>query len=187
MALDAHGSKVEHGLIVSTATHDPNAHASRHSPLRGVALGLAVVVGLSFFTCAGFVVYGGAVGPEIHVYPGNLVPKRFITIMRDVGALEDGEQIDFFYSDSFSDIRDGFYFVSDRRVVIYAQDAGDTPLTSVAFDQIAQAHLLRDTSFIDDSEIVLELHDGRVLPFPASSERDRDVLFHQAIERRIDE
>jgi hypothetical protein len=115
------------------------------------------------------------------------VPKRFITIMRDVGALEDGERIDFFYSDNFSDIRDGFYFVSDRRVVIYAQDAGDTPLTSVAFDQIAQADLVRDTSFIDDSEIILELHDGRVLLFPVSSERDRDIFFHQAIERRIDE
>jgi hypothetical protein len=173
--------------MVPGATHDPNQHAPSRgsSPLRWLVLSLAIVVGMSFFTCAGFVVYLGAVGPETSVYPGNLVPKRFITTMRDVGALEDGEQIDFFYSDGFTDIRNGFYFVSDRKVAIYAEEAGETPLTAVSFDQIVDAHLVRDTSFIDDSEIVLELDDGRVLPFPVSSERDRDILFHEAIVRRL--
>jgi hypothetical protein len=177
----------EDGFMVPGATRDPNLHASSSSPLRWLVMSLAVVVGMSVFTCAGLVVYVGAVGPETSVYPGNLVPKRFLTSMRDVGALEEGEQIDFFYSDGFTDIRNGFYFVSDRKVVIYAEDAGDTPLTVVTFDEILDAHLVRDTSFLEDSEIVLELDDGRVLPFPVSSERDRDILFHEAIVRRLDD
>ena len=38
--------------------------------------------------------------------------------MRDVGALAPSESTDHFYSDSLVDIRDGFYYFSDRRVVV---------------------------------------------------------------------
>jgi hypothetical protein len=164
-----------------------HGHASptKVSPLRRVVLGLVAIVGLSLFAGGGFCVYAGAVGPEATAYPGNLVPKRFITVMQEVGALEEGEQIDFFYSDGLTDIRDGFYFVSDRKVVLYGEEFGLTPLTAVPFQEIADARLIRDTSFLEDSEIVLALHDGRMLLFPVSSDRDRDILFHEAIVRRL--
>ena len=144
--------------------------------------GCVVLVVLPCFGCIGWIAYVGTVGPDIGVYTGHEVPDRFKNIATDVGALEPGEDIRFFYSDAITDIRNGFYFVSDRRIVIYSEyDTGD-PLTVVEFDDIEDASLARDTSFTFDSEIYIELKDGTPISFPVSSEADGDVQFFDAIE-----
>ncbi|MEX0655564.1 MAG: hypothetical protein WD534_14755 [Phycisphaeraceae bacterium] len=144
-------------------------------------VGIGAVVFLPCLTCVGWIAYVGAVGPETSVYVGNQTPNRFIDIMHDVGALEADEQLQYFYSDAVTDIRNGFYFVSDRHVVIYMEDAGGDPLTIIPFSEIADVTLSRDESFLIDSQIDLERTDGRWFSFPVSSEHDRDVRFHEAI------
>jgi hypothetical protein len=148
--------------------------------------GCATVVILGCGGLVAAVAYLGTYGPDTSVYTGNRIPARFLRTMEDVGALESGETILYFYSDAMTDIRNGFYFVSDRKVAIYSQTTGGTPLTAVPFDQIAEAELYRDESFLDDSEITLQLHDGQVLSFPVSSEFDRDQQFFDAIQERIE-
>jgi len=133
----------------------------------------------------GFIVYLGTVGPDTAVYRGTQIPNRFAKIMRDDGALEDGESIAFFYSDAMTDIHDGYYFVSDRKVVIYRQDSLP-PLLKIAFDEIASARLVRDISFLNDSFITLELNNGEIVLFPVSSERDRDQLFFDEIQKHLE-
>ena len=83
-----------------------------------------------------------------------------------------------------TDISAGFYFVSDRKVVIYSQATGDSPLTAIPFDDIIEVKLYRNESFFEDSEIMLYLEDGQVLSFPVSSEYERDQLFFDAIHDR---
>jgi Bacterial PH domain len=145
-------------------------------------IGVVVLVIMPCFGCIGWVAYIGAVGPETSVYTGNEVPQRFIDTATDVGALEPGEDIRFFYSDAVTDIRNGFYFVSDKRVVIYNDYDSADPLTIVEFDEIEDVSLSRDTSFVFDSEIYIELDDGTPISFPVSSEKDGDVRFLEAIE-----
>ena len=138
--------------------------------------------------CGGFlawVVYLGVYGPETSVYAGNQVPNRFITVMKDVGALEDDETILYFYSDAMTDIRNGFYFVSDKKVGIYTKAAGGSPLTVVHFDEIVDLDLYRNESFFEDSRITLELQDGRPISFPVSSETGGDQRFFDAIQARV--
>ena len=134
--------------------------------------------------CFAFLAYMGSVGPETSVYTGNQVPKRFINTMKSVKALDEEEEIRFFYSDGLTDIRDGFYFVSDKKVVSYQQNAA-TPLTIVQFGEISDLDLFRDESFFEDSMITLELDDGRVVSFPVSSEHDRDQKFFDAIKSSV--
>ena len=83
-----------------------------------------------------------------------------------------------------TDIRDGFYFISDRKVVIYSEGTGDSPLTAIPFDDIIDVALYRNKSFFEDSEITLHLEDGQVLSFPVSSEYHRDQQFFDAIHDR---
>ena len=130
-------------------------------------------------------VYVGVIGPETSVYVGNRVPERFLKTAREVGALEEGEQVRFFYSDAITDVRDGFYFVSDQKVVIYMEDGRETPLTAIPFDKIEQLDLFRDESFLNDSEITIETSDGDFFAFPVSSEFDRDEAFFKAIEDNV--
>lgn len=134
----------------------------------------------------GGLAYLGTYAPDTAVYTGNRIPADFLSTVKSVGALDDDEKILFFYSDAITDIRDGFYFVSDQKVVIYAQQKGDSALNKISFDQIADHDLYRDESFFEDSEITLRLKDGQVLSFPVSSEHDRDQKFFDAIVERVE-
>lgn len=134
--------------------------------------------------CFGVLTFIGANAPETSVYTGNRVPQKYIEIMEDVGDLQPGETILFFYSDALMDIKDGFYYVSDQKVVIYSEVL-NPPLNVIPFDQIVSVDLSRDTSFLVDSEIYLDLRDGTTFSFPVSSENDGDVKFSDAIEARV--
>jgi hypothetical protein len=140
---------------------------------------------LFVFVVVGLLTYVGTVGPETSVYSGNQLPTRFQETIEEVGALEEGEKIKYFYSDGFTDIRNGFYFVSDRNVVIYS-DQLDPALTVIPFAQIDSVHLSRDESFFLDSEITVMLEDGAVYNFPVSSEYDRDSVFFQEIKKHVE-
>jgi len=161
-------------------------------PRRGAGrLWLWLLLGAGAFAmlvCGGAlmaVVYVGVLGPETSVYTGNQVPKRYVDVMRDLGALDDGETILYFYSDALTDVRDGFYFVSDKKVAVYSQTVAGSPLTAIRFDQIVDLTLFRNESFFEDSEITLELKDGRPVSFPVSSEYDKDQEFFDAISQRV--
>ncbi len=174
-----------HGFSQSQPSFEP-----RHRSGRPLWFWLLVGTGLFvILSCGGilvWVMYIATVSPATSVYTGNQVPARFTNTMRRVGALDDDETILYFYSDAmFSDIRDGFYFVSDKKVVIYSESAGGAPLTVVQFDEIADVDLYRNESFFEDSEITLELKDGRPLSFPVSSELDRDQRFLDTIKSRV--
>ncbi len=163
----------------------PPRPAQQWRPLWWIAGGFAVVM---LICCGGIgvgVMYIGIAGPETSVYVGNQVPERFLSTAREVGALDDDEKVRFFYSDSLVNIREGFYFVSDRKVAIYIEDGRETPLISVAFDDIASANISRDESFFEDSQIMIETTDGELIAFPVSSEFDRDEAFFKAIEEKI--
>ena len=141
---------------------------------------IAVVV------CGGiisFFAYIAAVGPETSVYTSNRIPSRFLRTIESIGALDKDEKIQFFYSDALTDIRDGFYFVSNKKVVLYSQTT-DSPLTKISFKDIMDVDMIRDESFFEDSEITLYLHDGQVHSFPVSSEHDRDKQFLNAIKNQ---
>ena len=129
--------------------------------------------------------YIGAVGPETSVYTGNQIPKRYLDTMTQVGALEPGENILYFYSDAITDIRDGFYFVSDRKVAIYTAESGEEPLTTVKFDEIDGVDIARSDTFLEDSEVTLTLKGGDEVSFPLSKENDKDEKFVEAIKARM--
>ena len=128
----------------------------------------------------------GVYGPDTFVYTGNQVSARFIATKKDVRALDDGETISFFFSDGVTDIHSGFYFVSDKKVAIYAR-ATKPPLIVVRFDEIADLELDRNESFFEDSYVLLTLKDGMVVSFLVSSEVDRDRRFFDAINSRMPE
>lgn len=142
-------------------------------------------VGICCVLCCGgaiaFVAYVGVVAPETSVYTGSQIPAKFTTTAKDVGALEDGESIEFFYSDGILDIRDGFYFVSDRKVAVYSEDGRDPALQTIKFEDIDLLEFSKSTGTFEDSEIMMKLKDGQWITFPVSNEHGRDQLFFDAI------
>lgn len=148
---------------------------------------LIIGAGVLFLSCTGilaFVIHIGSVGPETKIYAGNEVPARFTDTMKQLQVLEPGEQIRYFYSDALKDIKQGFYFVSDRKVVVYIESAAK-PTTVVKFDQIADAEISPSDSTWVDGSITLTLKDGTIVGFPVSSEQGRDKLFFKAIQESM--
>ena len=101
-------------------------------PIKFIGLACAAVVSASVIAL--FVV--GSIAPDTAVYMGRQVPERFMTTIRSLGLLKEGEQIRYFYSDALFDINAGLYFVTDRNLVLYSSEWED-PEIIVPFDSIA--------------------------------------------------
>ena len=158
--------------------------AKSFSPLKWILAGAGI---LMLICCGGMfmgLAYIGAVSPETSVYLGNQVPRRYLSTAEELGALEPGEKVRFFYSDGLLDVTEGFYFVTDDKVAIYSSDGRDPALTIVPLLSVVNATLDRDESFFEDSVITLETDGGEFHAFPVSSELGRDQMFFDAIEKQ---
>ncbi|MCP4190911.1 MAG: hypothetical protein GY768_09820 [Planctomycetaceae bacterium] len=165
---------------------DPVANESRRLPWWKRLIFLVVGgLGIVLFVGCSWLIFVGVYGPETSVYRGSQVPKRFVRVITKVGALDEGETILFFYSDAMTNIRDGFYFVSDKKVAVYSNAILPDPLTTVDFDQIEDVTLDRYESVFRDSEINVYTREGWSIWFPVSSELDRDEDFFEAISMRV--
>jgi len=144
-----------------------------------------VCVSLLGVVCGGgmlFLMYVAVIGPATYVYPSGQTPQRFLTVAKEIGGLQTGENVEFFYSDGFTDVKEGFTYVSDQKVVVYDPE-GDPPLVSIDYGVIQDLELERAESSLLDSVIAIETEDSYIL-ISVSNEKDRDVDFFEAIRAR---
>jgi hypothetical protein len=177
-----YGQPYPHGAVPPGA---PGQKPKRRIPWWGWAL--IILSGLTVLSCGGclaLVAYIGAKGPDTKVYTANEVPAKFVDIARRLGLLDPGEQVKFFYSDALVDIEKGFYFATDKKVVVYIKSAA-TPATIVPYSKIDSVDLKSSDSWTDDGTITLKLRDSSVVAFPVSSEEGRDKHFADWIEKSM--
>ena len=129
------------------------------------------------------IVYVGIVTPPIEVLSGAQLPQRFASTIRDLGLLESDEQIIYFYSDAIIDITEGFYLLTDRKVVVYST-LYDEPAILVPFSDISKLDVEFDESFLTDSMIWITRENDSTVSFPVSSEKGGDKQFYEALEAR---
>lgn len=153
------------------------------TPLK-ILLSLAALVGFSLTIGAAILIYLFAKAPETYVYTGQQMSKSHLETVREMGLLNESEEIQFFYSDAFFDIRKGMYFVTGERLVLYSEEWAE-PTLAVPFEAIVDVEADYDPSFFIDSEITITLDDEVVWSFPVSSERGRDKDFYEYIETRM--
>ena len=145
-------------------------------------------IGISFVIVIGvllvILVVLGSIGPDTAVYTGRQMPKKYMETIRSLNLLNQDEQIRFFYSDALSDIKSGFYFVTDKNLVLYSSD-WEEPETIISFDQIASLEAHYDDSFFEDSTVFVTTYSGLEISFPVSSERELDKKFVGAIQEKL--
>lgn len=146
-------------------------------------LGFAILFSVVMMVFVGATVYMLIQSPDTFVYTGPQMKKAHVDIVRELGLLNDGEEIQYFYSDGFFDIKKGLYFVTGERLVLYSENWAE-PSLAVPFDRIVDAEVVYDESFFIDSMITITLDDGEEWSFPVSSERGRDKDFFEHIDSR---
>lgn len=119
----------------------------------------------------------GSISPEIEVIPGKQVNEEYIKFVYDEDILSENEEIQFWYSDAVLDFKEGFYFFTDKKVVVYSQQ-WQNPLISIPFSEITYIEFAQDPSFFEDSRITLTLIDDSIIFFPVSSDNSGDERFY---------
>jgi hypothetical protein len=119
-------------------------------------------------------------GPGTEVVPGRQLKAKYVEFALNEGLMDPSEQIQFWYSDAFSDFTDGFYFFTDKKVVVY-NNSWDEPALLMPFDSIQNISFRPDPSFLEDSQLFLELTDGTYVNFPVSSDKGGDLRFHKRL------
>lgn len=137
------------------------------------------VIGLVFVGLA----YVGTAGTETWVVTGRQMRKGHLETIRELGLLEQDEEIQFFYSDALIDIRAGMYFVTDRNLVLYCEE-WDDPQLVVPFSEVSATWLEADDSFFMDSYVGVVLEDDTEWAFPVSSEKGMDQRFYDYLEEK---
>ena len=171
---------------VSPDRVQPPAGGGKRMPWWGWLL---LVVLLLPVTCCGLSLFSlallGTVTPDDGVYSDQTLPARYLNIVKEVGALEEGEEIQFLYSDALVDLRKGFYFVSDRRVVSYIQDSSVAPLKSLPFEDIEEIEFDKSESSFDNSYLTIFTKDD-IVAIPLSNFSKGDERFVEAVRRGME-
>ena len=144
-----------------------------------------LLVGTILLTLTGTCFYWFAVTPEDRVMTGRQMPSEYTSRIRALDILHPDERIEFFYSDGWWNIEEGFYLLTDQRVVIYARDAED-PAILVPFDQIADIEAEFASDWASNTWITLTLTNATYVSFPASTEAGGDRLMYDALKKRWD-
>lgn len=140
----------------------------------------AIVVALVVVAVCGGLIWLGARAPETHAVSGSQMRRDHMSTINSLGLLDPGEQIRWFYSDATVDITDGMYFLTDRKVVIYASEL-QPPSIIVPLERIVQVRSNPGQSWMNDSTIWLELDDGSEVQFPVAIEQGGDKKFVDAL------
>ena len=142
----------------------------------GIAFG-SVILALTA-TC----IYIGVVGPDTKVLPGAQVPARFGAQIWKLNLLEPDEQIRYFYSDALVNIENGFYLLTDRRLIVYSRTF-DEPAILVPFSEIREVEAFFSDSWLEDSLITVTLADDTTVSFPASCEGGGDRRMYDTLRK----
>jgi len=141
--------------------------------ISGIMVGISVLV---FFIMAGM-------GPETFVVAGKQLPSRYLNTLRNLELLDKDERVAFFYSDALMNIKDGLYFVSDKKIAAYSKD-WEPPAITADFDSIIELSFQQYDSFWDDSVIWIRTKDQTEFSILVSSEQGGDQRFHKHLLRK---
>jgi hypothetical protein len=123
-----------------------------------------------------------SIGPDTSVYPGHRIPKKYISTIRSLNLLQEDEDIRYFYSDAFVDIKKGLYFVTDQHLVLYSS-VWQTPKIIIHLDSITTIETIYGDESWDDTMVHISISSGENFSFPVSSEGGFDEMFVDAMKQ----
>ncbi|MGB0583349.1 MAG: HEAT repeat domain-containing protein, partial [Limisphaerales bacterium] len=138
---------------------------------------------LESFDIVMFLNYLGTFGNETHVVSGDQVKSNQLRIIKKLGLLEEGETIQWFYTDGVFSIREGMYFLTEERLVMYSTEY-EPHNYATKLEDIVKVELDKNESFFIDGYIEVAMVDGEAWSIPISSERGGDEKFFQYIKER---
>ncbi len=124
----------------------------------------------------------GSFGPSTRVLYGSELPDRYRAGLVELGHVERGEQVLFFYSAGFFSIEEDGNLLTDRRVISYeTRDAG-LWRESVPYDGIREVEVVWSESALEETVVTVSTVDERVFSLVLSAEDGRDREFVEKLD-----
>ncbi len=150
----------------------------KKGPLFYAGLGISCVLIIIFV----YLAIIGTYGPTTEVVPGKLLKKQYAEFAQEQNLIENNEEIIYWYSDAFSDFKNGFYFFTKKKVVMYSND-WEEPAFILPYFLIKEIKFDQNPSVFEDSRITIMLSDSSEVYFPVSSENDGDRKFYESLNK----
>jgi len=105
------------------------------------------------------------IDPELYtlqVVDGSEMSKRNINELRALGALRDGEQILFFYSEAWTGIKEAGNLLTDKRILSYDHtgEDGAMALAEAEFDDVTRVKIIREGQQLKDMGLEIRTKQG---------------------------
>jgi hypothetical protein len=178
-----------HAQLTSVIDPDTGLPASKIPDLPSYPMTVKLLGGV-FLTGFGVLLLLGLLTPSeayAVLEEDQLSPDLRATI-ESLMILEPGERILYFYSDGLFDIKEGFYMLTDKALILWGEQffpEGEkllVPAVRLALDQITSIGVDYSGSWLSDSPVSVE-SGGWSYQFPLSSENGGDRSFITELEQ----
>ncbi len=122
--------------------------------------------------------------PDIMPVKGAQVSTSVVDRLRSMGALHEGEDIEYLCPTGWFTIAESGLIITDQRLVIY-DDHGN--LESCDLVDVVAIEFDPSVDWFDDGQFVIELENGDELFFLVSAEQGGDKMFDRHLRRKVTE
>jgi len=112
--------------------------------------------------------------------PGRQVPARVIRKIRNLGLIEQGEEIQYLYSGGTFRVEEDLSFFTQRRLVLHCEE-WENPTLSVDLRDITSITPTMSESSFDDTSLAVKCEDGTELTVELGSDRGGDKRYYEAL------
>ena len=149
---------------------------------RGCLFYLIIAFLVVFGLCVACFIVIAVYAPENEAIPGKLLKKKYYDFVREKELINSDEIIEYWYCDALFNIKDGAYFFTNKKVVLYC-DEWEKPALFIPFDTITDIQIVYSSSFFDNSQITILMKDETSVNFSVSKEYGGDKKFYNKMIR----
>ncbi len=144
-----------------------------------VSIGCAGIFVITMMLVCGGLIYIGIAAPDTKAIPGPQMRESQVRTIRSLGLIDADETIRYFYSDGLLDVKEGMYFYTDRKAVLYMKNAAEKQII-VPFEDIISIEVEYSDSWFTDSTIWLETETDYIT-MPVCNEAGGDRRFYDGL------
>ena len=121
--------------------------------------------------------------PNTQVMSGRQLPGHVVSMLKERGLLQEGEEVIYYYSTAlFSYADDGNYF-TENRVVSYWQEGGAFSAEQARYEEIEDIEVEHSNFYLDDTQVTIKRKDGTGFILLVSAEEEKDHQFVDSVKR----
>jgi hypothetical protein len=143
----------------------------------GAGLGCAGMVGLAFVA----LIVLAVVLPTDEPIPGKAMREDDLEALRELGILNEGEKIIYFYSPNVLDVSERGSFFSEDRVVAYAYADAEDTLEQATYQEIADVDVTYSEGWLEDTVVVVTREDDTEVLLVVANTDQGDRRFYNRL------